>query len=357
MIPTSRPGGLRVLVCGDFRSIPLTSRCADALGQLGCAVARFDSEERIGRLRGIGMRLAKSAAKLVGLKQRLSDRFRREIYDQRRRAFLGEVDATDPQLIFLVRGNTFDHGTLASLRERARLACWFIKHQDRVAAMRSELSMFDLYYSMHRSHEAEGASFLPVFAFEPDDYFPDDTVSKDVPLLFVGQWTPKRQRYLEAVAEEGLTLFGPGWDSRLPRSSSLRQGLRGRWVSGSELRRWYQRSQVVININQWDTSDLSGANLRVADVPACGTVLLTEHTPDLDEVFRAGDDLAVFRSAEEMRLSAQHLLRNPERRRELEAAGLAAVQRLGSYRDRMSRLLADYHRLDGGGSTHAEAGR
>lgn len=335
------------MVCGDFSSIPLTRRCADAFEALGCRVGRFDSEDRMRRGTGIAMRVAKSLAKPFGLKHRVAGAFAVTIYRRRRERLLAAAAAFAPDALLVVRGNHFDVETLAGLRRRARTACWFVRDQKRQAAMRAERGAYDLYYSMHRCHEAEGIPWLPAFAWEPDDYHPDAAVAKDVPLLFLGGWTARRQQWLESLGDLAprLSLIGPHWRVRLGAAHPLQAAVKADWVQGEAVRRWYQRAQVVININQWDAGELSGANLRVADVPACGTVLLSEASPDLGDLFVAGEELAVFHDRAELRAQCAALLGDAALRRRIEAAGLAAVARLGTYRERMARVLHDLERL------------
>lgn len=338
---------MKIMVCGDFQSIPLTRRCADALEALGCAVARFDSEDRVRRLPGIAMRLGRSLAKPLGLKRRVAGLFADALYRRRRERLLAAAEAFVPDAVLVVRGNHFDHETLARLHRRARTACWFVRDQKRQAAMRRERADYDLYYSMHRCHEAEGIPWLPVFAREPQDYRPDAAVAKDVPLLFLGGWTARRQRWLEALGglAPQLALIGPHWRARLGPAHPLHRCVKADWVQGDDVRRWYQRAQVVININQWDAGELSGANLRIADVPACGTVLLSEYSDDLADLFRLDEELPVFRDPAGLHAQCAALLADAPRRRRIEAAGLAATARLGTYRDRMARVLDDLARL------------
>lgn len=340
---------MKVMVCGDYRSIPLTRRCADALATLGCTVERFDSEDRVGRGQAIAMRLAKSLAKPFGRKQQLSEHFAAGIYRRRRDRFLAAVAASSPDAVIVVRGNHIDQAALAGLDPAIRKVCWFIRDHKRMAAIRAERPAYDLYYSMHRSHAGDGIAFLPAFAHEPEDYWPDAAVSKDVPLLFLGLWTPRRQQWLEALAAQApqLAIIGPHWRSRLATNHPLRACVRADWVKGDDLRRWYQRSQVVININQWSAADLTGANLRVADVPACGTVLLSEYSDDLAGFFSLGEELLTFGDPDELRAQVTTLLADAARRQRLAAAGRASVLRLGTYRDRMARILADLQGLPG----------
>lgn len=338
---------MKILVIGDFTSIPLTRGCADALTLLGCEVLRFDSEDRTSAIAGTFMRLSKSLAKLIGLKSQLSTYYANRIYRRRRNALLELVLTAAPEVILVVRGNNFDADTLRHLRRQAQLVCWFIRDQKRDAAVRAELPEFDLYYSQHRSHEAIGIAHLPVFTYDPVNYFASPSVVKDVPLLFIGSWTPKRQRWLEALAELApqLTIIGPRWRTKLGHQHVLAPSVKEKWVSGALLRNWYQRARVVININQWDESELSGANLRVTDVPACGTVLLTEYSQDLDDYFDIGKEVVVFRNPEEMVNLCRRLLADAVWRQRIESAGSVAVQRMGTYHERMTQILADLSKL------------
>lgn len=338
---------MRFLVAGDFRSIPLTRGCADALESLGHKVIRVDSEDRIHPAIGILLKYSKSLAKLAGLKQRLSNFYVSKIYQIRRKRLIDAIEHAGLDAALVIRGNQYDLDTLKYLRTKAKTVCWFIRDQKRDAMLRDESGEFDLYYSMHSSHADRGFHYLPTFAYDADNYFPDDRIAKDIPLLFVGIWTPKRQLWLESIQEYSrqLIIIGPHWDSKLGLGHPLRNSVKGKWVGVSELRGLYQRAQVVVNINQWDASELKGVNLRAADVPACGTALLSEYSDDLYSHFDLGKEIAIFKTPAELKQQCAVLLNDNVRRNQIAAAGMAAAHRLGTYRDRMLTILNDLEQL------------
>lgn len=336
---------MKILVSGNYDGmIPVTPNCADALEELGHKVMRFDSEDRINSYISHLMQYAKSLAKLVGGKQALSNYFTQYISTKRHNKLLSTVAEFKPNMILVIRLNSFDAKTMLKLRRHSYTVCWMIEPKP-FEIISADVPIFDLYYSMHHIHESIGAIYLPVFAYDKQNYFIDNSVTKDQPLLFIGGWSPRRQLWLEALNDlsDQLAIIGTRWTKKLGSQHPLYNAIRGDWVSGSELRHWYQRTRIVININRLDMNQLniSGSNLRTADVPACGTVLLTEYSSDLDQHFVIDEEIAVFHNPLEMREQCNVLLSNLNRWRLLVAAGISVTKNLGTYQDRMARILQD----------------
>jgi spore maturation protein CgeB len=291
------------------------------------------------------MRIAKSFAKLLGKKVQLSRIFSNLIYRKRLQRFLEVVDSCSPDVVFVMRLNHFDVATMKNLRLRCKTVCWMLEPKD-IDVVRQDIEGYDLYYSMHKSHESVGAIYLPVFAYDPVHFGPK-ICEKDIPLLFVGSWSPRRQEWLESVVElsKFLTIIGGNWKKKLGKHHPLFGSVKADWIGVEELKKWYQRAQVVINVNRIEVEDAAGGNLRLADVPACGTVLLTEYSDDLTDYFDVQTEIATFRRKDELIRLCRELLSNADFRLRIKTAGSLAMQRIGTYDDRMRVVLDDLNRL------------
>lgn len=337
---------MKVLLAGNHEwNVPIVRNCADSLERLGCFVEKFDSEDRTPSLVLAMMRIAKSLAKLVGKKEQLSRIFSGLIYEKRLERFLQVVDSCSPDVIFVIRLNHFDVATMKKLRLRCKAVCWMLEPKG-IDVIRQDIEGYDLYYSMHKSHQRVGAIYLPVFAHDPAHFVPQPC-EKDIPLLFVGSWSPRRQEWLEPMAEfaRSLSIIGGNWKKKLGRDHPLFGSIKAEWVGIEELKKWYQRAQVVINVNRIEVENAAGGNLRLADVPACGTVLLTEYSDDLTDYFDAQTEIATFRDKDGLIRMCRELLSDPELRLRIETAGALAMQRIGTYDDRMRVVLDDLNRL------------
>ncbi|MBC8553706.1 MAG: glycosyltransferase family 1 protein [Candidatus Brocadiales bacterium] len=335
---------MRILVAGLYEwVVPITHNCANALESLGCEVERFDSDDPVSPIMIILMRIAKSFAKIIGMKQNLSAYFNQIKYKKRLRRFLDSVDRFNPDVILVIRLNHYDVVTMKRMQEKGiNTICWMIEPKS-IDVVMKDMPGYDHYYSMHRSHQSVGAKYLPVFAYDPDNFFPSDKIIKKIPLLFVGHWSARRQEWLESLVclSSSISIIGYHWRKKLGGGHPLYGSVKEDGVDLRSLRYWYQSAQIVININRLDTSNAGGGNLRLADVPACKTVLLSEYSDDLREHFDLDIDIAVFYNKKELLDKCRKLLANQNLRNDIEQAGFTKVHSIGTYQDRMMKILRD----------------
>ena len=338
---------MKILLTGNYNwHVPIMHNCAHALERHGCTVYRFDSEDRTHGALLTAMRIAKSLAKIVGKKKAVSEIFKRIIYNKRRDRLLNAIDLFKPDGLVVMRLGGFDVDTLQMLRRTIITACWMLEPRG-LQSVREEMVGYDLYYSMHKFHERVGATYLPAFAQDPENFFTDSNVAKDIPVLFVGSWSPRRQQWIESLQPlaSRLTIIGWKWKDKLGSKHPLYKCVKHDWTDVNGLRIWYQRADIVININRLDSNEATGGNLRLADVPACGTVLLTEHSDDLENHFISGKEIIEFRSQNQMYEKCVQLIEDPMLRYDISQAGLKALRRIGSYNERMLHLLSDIERI------------
>ncbi len=152
---------------------------------------------------------------------------------------------------------------------------------------------------------------------------PEIHAQLDLPKLhdigFVGSLVlnPRRQRLLKSL-EEHTDLYYERcfWD---------------------DMARVFSASRIVFNnaVN----NDL---NMRVFEVMATGALLLTDTAPGsgLDELFRDGEEVALYRCDAELEDVARFYLNNDELRKQVAARGRRAVLQAHTYEHRVADLLA-----------------
>lgn len=340
---------VRVLLCGDFLNAiqPLARQCSRALEELGAEVMRVDTEVRRRKLPETAKRWSKSLAKLLGRKHQLA-----RYYDQGERARRNErvrqaFRANQPDVVLVIRGNDVDAGLLREMRDAGAVtAGWWIKDVRRAGKMLVERPNYDLYYCIHLDHCREGIRHLPAYAVDTG-LFPCPTERHYLyDIGFVGIWQPKRQAYLEPLADLRLGIVGPGWRTRNLRANrSLMRHVVATSLHGEALTRFYQSARIVLNINQWEASEASGTTLRVADVPACGAFLLTEYSRGLEDIFELEREIVTFSSREELERKARYFLKRDAEREAIALAGHQRALGLPRHADRMRVIVADAARL------------
>jgi spore maturation protein CgeB len=92
-----------------------------------------------------------------------------------------------------------------------------------------------------------------------------------------------------------------------------------------------------VNLNTTSCQMLTAVNQRVFDVPACGGFLLTDYQSDLDELFQK-DELAVYRTLEELNELILYYLSNDSAREKLAAKASVRILREHTYETRYKKL-------------------
>lgn len=335
---------LRVLVCGDFSSLtlPHSRQCADALQELGCEVLRVDTEDRRRELLKILKRWSKSLAKGVGLKNRLSDYYVMRDLVSRNKGVRDAFDRFQPDAVLVIRGNALDAELLVHMRNQgARLIGWWIKDIRRPANLSTDIPNYDLYYCIHRNLCRDGVRHLPAWSVDRTRYYPAEVHDFKYAMVFVGTWNPKRQSFLDSLSRYNLGIVGPGWRTRtLTTNPALARKVVKYAMHGEELTQFYQSARIVLNINQWEADEASGTTLRVTDVPACGSFLLTEYSEGLEDLFELETEICTFTTAAEMKQKIDYYLKHEEERARIASAGLERTRRLPTPKDRMELILS-----------------
>ena len=140
--------------------------------------------------------------------------------------------------------------------------------------------------------------------------------------VFIGHFEPDhRMECIEAMLEAGVhvRLFGTGWNRYL--SGDLRKafGPTIRPLYGDD----YVKALCASKIALCFMSKLNRNTYtrRIFEIPACGTLLLSERTDEMKELFEEDKEAVYFSDKEELVQKVQLLLEEPEKRNAIAIAG------------------------------------
>lgn len=124
-----------------------------------------------------------------------------------------------------------------------------------------------------------GASFLPL-ATNPRIFKQTIPFHQKKPrLLFVGAYSESREKLIKTI-NFPMTIVGKGWENL--NSHNLALKIYPRKISIHTVARLYDEHQYIFNaINKNNTRQ--GLTMRCFDVQACGSLLITEYSPDLEK--------------------------------------------------------------------------
>ncbi len=337
---------MRIVVCYYFRdlSISLGEDLAAALVNLGHDVHCFDSSARGSYM--VHKRLAKSLAKLVGAKAQLSAYFSARQERQLAKDFLGFCEQIAPELIVVIRGERIPVDALPEVSSRfgAKTVVWWVKNPRWESRLFAEAESYDRAFSINESICGEGIQYLPSWSVNREVFSPTPFSLKKRQLLFIGTWSPRRQRYLEAIADLPLEIIGPHWLEHLSMMHPLRRKVAGEWVSPAGMASYYRSVWAVIDIHQMDQDHGQGVNMRFADVPTSGTVLITEPSREIERWQLADRCAVLFTNPESLRKAAMALLADAQRCGAMSGKTAEVSAGMPTFADRAATILQSLNR-------------
>ncbi len=162
-------------------------------------------------------------------------------------------------------------------------------------------------------------------------------------VVFVGHYeNDGRIEYLEEVVRQGYTLrlFGPGydWDSVIARSRWLKRQRPVQLVWGEEYNKALCGAKIALCF--FSRLNRDTYTRRCFEIPAAGTMMLSEYSDDAATLFAAGREADFFRDKQEFIAKLKLYLDDDALRSSIAAAGLKRVWADGhDVTSRMRQLL------------------
>lgn len=161
-------------------------------------------------------------------------------------------------------------------------------------------------------------------------------------VVFIGHYEPdQRLAYLEAIVENGyrLKLFGPTkyWQGPLSQSSKLRQFAPVHMAWGEDYNRALCGAKIALCF--FSKLNRDTYTRRCFEIPATGTLMLSEYSDDLASLYREGVEADYFRSQEEMLSKIEYYLGHPEQAQRVARAGYDKVTSAGHDIDSRMQVL------------------
>ena len=111
-----------------------------------------------------------------------------------------------PDLVFLIRGLSYKLETIQELRRMSTVFCWYTESETRYHEIEREIPLYHHLYFF----SSEGVNWarergiphtgLLQHAVDTAEFYPQD-LPQIYDWCFVGQWNPRRQQYIEGLAE------------------------------------------------------------------------------------------------------------------------------------------------------------
>ncbi len=262
----------------------------------------------------------------------------------------------NPDLVLLIRGISFQNDVLNEIRRNTPLFCWWIEREERIEEALREINLFDWYFFINSSCVDIGAQkgisniSLLHHSVDPDTFYPMANIDKETDICFVGNWSPKRQKVIEALLNitDNIVIYGRKWVKKNLFNSRIKRCVKGKYIDGSPLVKLYNKSRIVLNITNWGFEEgkkRSGMNMRILEVPATGAFLLTDGSRDMETVITDGKHIAVYESIEDCVKLAKYYLANAAEREAIAKEGCLHVRTNYTYNDVVKNIIDTYNSL------------
>ncbi len=345
-----RPQEPRVLIIPPLLggSLEPSYWCKEALAALGCQTRIIPMDAvaplyRLARGRGKPLPLERQARVQAPLMR-----------------FLGELAVLEaeqfsPDLVLALAQAPLDRRAIRELKVTgSKVAFWFVEDFRQMQYFVEVAASYDyFFYIQGQEMEAElralGAnySFLPMAAHPPRHrplgLSPEAQQRKGAPVGFMGAGYPNRVQILSRLINAGLPLkvWGTDWPLSGPLASALQEN---RYLNSREIVEIYNSCPIVLNLHSSPLKDtpiggVDFVNPRTFEVPACGAFQLVDNVPCLSDFFVPEEDLATFRSEEELLEKALYYLERPGQRAAMAEKARQKVLANHTYYHRMEKLL------------------
>lgn len=266
--------------------------------------------------------------------------------------FQSILDQQQPDLILAIRGSTYCENAIKNAS--AVKFGWWVEPANRVHEIQSELPVFDWCYSMNeeslatfRANGYKTCSYMP-HMFSSTEFFPIPGLKKSLDIVFVGNWNPRRQRFIDAalMLTDSVVLYGKDWLKKNWINPKYWRVWKGRLIQGQPLNHLYNRAKVVLNVTQWEPGAdgrVSGMNMRFFEVPATKSLLMTDRVNEAGSIFKADIDFIDFGDVEDFKKKLQETLTNPRCREVVADHGYHTMQESNaSYQTMVNDIVHRY---------------
>lgn len=196
-----------------------------------------------------------------------------------------------------------------------RMAIWLLDEPYEVDDTSTFSERFDHVFVNDRATlgRHQRSTYLPV-CYDPHvHYAHDPRLERPHPVGFIGGGNATRDRYLSALAREGLLTYvvGGAWSD-----ATVNQLCISRNIPASQTAIMYRQTRIVINVfrerHHYNRQNIpaTAMNPRIYESLACGALVVSEWRPEIDEVV---PELPTFRSEAELIPLVSSLLNEPER--------------------------------------------
>jgi spore maturation protein CgeB len=163
------------------------------------------------------------------------------------------------------------------------------------------------------------ALFHP-FCSDVQYHFPKKQPKPIYDVAFIGNWddSRKREHYLKAIGHYQLGIWGSNYWGTHCRENSLKSFFKG-MCTYEEIPGILGSAHMGLNILR--PQNELGHNIRTFEIPATGTLMLSERSQELLNLFEEDREAVYFSTPDDLSRKVEYLLQNPSAMQSIAEAG------------------------------------
>ncbi|MDA3972324.1 MAG: glycosyltransferase [Desulfobulbaceae bacterium] len=171
-----------------------------------------------------------------------------------------------------------------------------------------------------------------------------DPIKKEHDVLFVGSADMRRIFLLENLTPFNLVVYGSRWQrNKALISPQLNKQINTKSLWGTALHQELFKSKIILNITRSTFYGVeTGINLRIFETLAAQGFLLTDHTQELADLFKIGEEIESYSSSEELLDKVTYYLANDEARNKIAQKGYDLFRQKYTWNSRIQELLKEF---------------
>ena len=270
------------------------------------------------------------------------------------RVIFEAIDTAQPDIIFGIAQAPIFANVLRFCKKRGILRVyWFVEDFERFTYWRRIAPLYDFFFVIQKEPFISMLKKLNPRPF----YLPlaaDASVHRPLALSkrerqeygslvsFVGAGYPNRVAIFEKLNLKNFKIWGSDWN--IPPNSILTKSLQrnGARISVEEYVKIFNASVVNVNLhssmNPTEVGKGDFVNPRTFEIAACRAFQVVDHRLLLDELF-TNEELAVFKTVEEMQYLIDLAIKDDEWRQEMASKAYKRVLKEHTYIHRMADFL------------------
>ncbi len=199
-------------------------------------------------------------------------------------------------------------------------------------------------------------------------FYKIEGIKKDIDVSFVGLWSKPRERVIKALQKSGINVYvrGTGWPGGPLATQEELIDVINRSKIGLALntasfyvglrplvRLFFRRADLgeggfpvkldiqnfFDNIRSWFMKRNLWVKARNFEVPACGTMEMTQDADDMRDYYKLGEEIVVYENEEDLVRKIKYYLAHPEEREEIARKGHERTMREHSTKKRFEDIF------------------